>query len=160
MAPSLLLHVWFFLESFFPLVFLARCLCCFLCHYLLVLLFVFSRKREILKPCRLEHIQTSPGCVCQIWRAFWDLTQRQPEYYIMQTVSVISQSRKHFHRPHFRKSVIPQTPNLLSKLSISQQLLHHGSLPVLLGDSGMIKVHWVVDHRTNLNQAGILMHNV
>lgn len=40
--------------------------------------------------------------------------------------------------------------DLLSELGVGQQLLHHGSLPVLLGNTGMIKVRWVVHHRPNL----------
>lgn len=38
----------------------------------------------------------------------------------------------------------------LSELCISQQLLHHGSLPGLLGNPGMIEVHWIVHHCANL----------
>lgn len=40
--------------------------------------------------------------------------------------------------------------HLLPELSISQQLLHHCSLPVLLGDPGVVEVHWVVHHSPNL----------
>lgn len=40
--------------------------------------------------------------------------------------------------------------SLLSELCIGQQLLHHGSLPGLLGNSGMIEVHRIVHHRANL----------
>lgn len=42
--------------------------------------------------------------------------------------------------------------DLLSELSISQQLLHHCSLPLLLGDARMIKVYWIIHHCANLAQ--------
>lgn len=49
----------------------------------------------------------------------------------------------------------PHALNLLPELSISQQLLHHGSLPVLLGNTGMIEIDWVVHHRSDLCQIQI-----
>lgn len=49
-------------------------------------------------------------------------------------------------------SLSGKAQNLLSELGVGQQLLHHGPLPVLLGDSGMIEVHWVVHNSTHLKQ--------
>lgn len=40
--------------------------------------------------------------------------------------------------------------HLLSELCVSEQLLHNGSLPLLLRDTGMIEVSSVVHHCTNL----------
>lgn len=38
----------------------------------------------------------------------------------------------------------------LSELCVGQQLLHHGPLPGLLGDPGMIEVHWIVHYCADL----------
>ena len=44
-----------------------------------------------------------------------------------------------------------QAENVLSELCVRQQLLHHGSLPLLLGNTGMIEVHSAVHHGRHLH---------
>lgn len=48
--------------------------------------------------------------------------------------------------------------NLLSELCVSQQLLHHGSLPQLLGNVGMVEVSRVVHHCADLHRTQTQLH--
>lgn len=50
--------------------------------------------------------------------------------------------------------------NLPSELCVSQQLLHHGSLPLLLGNVGMVEVSRVVHHCADLHRTQTHLQNV